>query len=117
MNPTLANLRRYGIAGRIGKIAPHTYSVQYGNTICVRYHSTEIYTENAGGFTICFDGYTTVTTYARLNAILPDGYHVFQKAYQAYLRQPDGSASKLDHYGLNRINKGYYFPDFGGINP
>ena len=114
MNPTLNNLRKYGANQRTGLIAPNTYASNVDGHLSVVFHATRIYEETDHGFIVEFNGYTTVTTYARINALLPAGYKVFQKDFQAYIQQPEGSVSKLNHYGPNRIQFGWYFPDFGG---
>jgi hypothetical protein len=56
------------------------------NSISVVLHSTAIVTfEPWGVIRLDSKGYSTVTTKRRINACLPDGFHLYQRAYCWYL--------------------------------
>jgi hypothetical protein len=61
------------------KIGHNTVMVAgYGDTVCIRFHRTDIMTLSADGIRLTSGGWKTITTKDRLNTILPAGWRVYQ---------------------------------------
>lgn len=57
----------------------------------VRYHATDVVVAGSGGtVTLNSGGWRTATTKRRINAFLPEGWHLYQHRHEWFLRAPDG---------------------------
>lgn len=81
------------------KIANNTYAERRGEAIAIRLHSTDILTFNPDGSTVVNSGgWRTVTTKARLNDYLPNGYGISQSKGLWYWHKYNGQFESLPLY-------------------
>lgn len=94
LSRSLSDLTPGDLAGYVGRKLAHNTRVESDpdGSVGVRFHSTRILTFHPGEtFTVNTGGHRTVTTKQRLNALLPTGYQVFQKAYVWHIVTPEGT--------------------------
>lgn len=90
---SLADLKAH-LGSKWSRPLAHNTRVEWvpGGDVAVRFHATRILTFHPdGSFTVNTGGYQTVTTKQRLNALMPAGYHIHQKAYRWYISTPEGT--------------------------
>jgi len=81
------------------KIANNTYAERRGDAIAIRLHSTDILTFNANGsVAVNTGGWKTVTTKARLNDYLPNGFRIYQTKGIWYWYQYNGQFHTLGQF-------------------
>ena len=61
----------------------------------LRYHQTRVVSVGRDSFRLYTGGHATVTTKARMNAVLPLGWRVYQEQFDWYLRLPTGHSVRF----------------------
>jgi hypothetical protein len=88
------------------KLANNTYAERRGEgVIAIRLHATDILTYRAdGSISVNTGGWRTVTTKARLNEYLPNGYRLIQNRSMWYWVNGSGWANKVHFSDGDTIN-------------
>jgi hypothetical protein len=100
------------------KLGNNTYGRIDGDSVAIRLHSTDVVTFTGDNkVTLNSGGWATVTTKARMNEYLPDGYRVSQSNYEWFITLPSGEVVEFPirrlsafsgpkHYAVINLNTG-----------
>ena len=83
------------------KVGNNTFEVVYKNgDRAIRLHKTDILTFTPNRVILNTNGWETVTTKARINQYMPNGY-VYQRKYKWYVSTPEGDTPYYDGMELD----------------
>jgi len=88
--------RTCGCTFTTGKGAYRDVTVKYDGATVHFYHQSPVVVVEGRTRRLDSHGYRTRTTKDRINRYLPDGYEVYQEAYEWYLETPSGEREFSD---------------------